>query len=91
MIKGVNKQIVEVNDTGSPFFDKILFILSAAAAEKTDIEIFEHMHKLLNTYDLTSPVFSARKKRQRLKTAAAFLLTAAAGAFLTLVIVKRFF
>ncbi len=29
MVKGVNKTVIEINDTGSPFFEKVVFYVSS--------------------------------------------------------------
>lgn len=86
MIKGVNRQIVEVNDTGSPYFEKIFFILSANAAEKNGAELHCEMRRLLDTYDMKTPVLAGRKKRGFLRRALSLLGAAAAGAAAILLI-----
>lgn len=90
MIKGVNRQIVEVNDTGSPYFEKIFFILSANAAEKNGTELHCEMRRLLDTYDMKTPVFAGRKKHGIFRRALPFLGAAAAGAAAILIIYPFF-
>lgn len=89
MIKGVNRQIVEVNDTGSPYFEKIFFILSPNAAEKSSPELHGEMRRVLGGYDLQSPVFAGKRTR-RLKKLLTLLCAAAAGAGAALLITPLF-
>lgn len=89
MIKGVNRQIVEVNDTGSPYFEKIFFILSANAAEKSSGAVQGEMRKLLDTYDLKTPVRVTGRKG-RAKRALKLLGAAAAGACAAMIIPPLF-
>ena len=35
MLKGINKQIIEVSNPPSPYFDKIIFIVSPSGCEKS--------------------------------------------------------
>lgn len=90
MIKGVNRQIVEVNDTGSPYFEKIFFILSANATEKSGAELHGEMRRLLGSYDLKTPVLAGRQKRCRWRKALLLLGAAAGGACTALLLSPLF-
>ena len=39
MVKGVNKRVIEVNDTGSKFFEKIVFYVTPEYSELTPAQL----------------------------------------------------
>lgn len=39
MVKGVNKRVIEVNDTGSKFFEKIVFYVTPKYSELTPAQL----------------------------------------------------
>jgi hypothetical protein len=41
MVKGVNKRVIEVNDTGSKFFEKIVFYVTPQYSELTPAQLKE--------------------------------------------------
>lgn len=41
MVKGVNKRVIEVNDTGSKFFEKIVFYVTPQYSELTPTQLKE--------------------------------------------------
>lgn len=90
MIKGVNRQIVEVNDTGSPYFDKIFFVLSVNAEAKSGTELNCEMRRLLETYDMQTPVSAGRKRRGTLRRVLTLVGAAAAGAAAILLLAPYF-
>ena len=66
MVKGVNKQIIEINDTGSKYFERVLLFVSPGRSdlshEKLTAEAKEYLLKL-------SPESSSSKSlRQRHKS-----------------------
>ncbi len=39
MVKGVNKRVIEVNNTGNKFFEKIVFYVKAEYGDLTSVEL----------------------------------------------------
>lgn len=71
MIKGVNKSIIEINDTGSEYFEKAILFISANHADDSDKklenkarEYIENAHKppFIPYFDLKED----RKRKRRL-------------------------
>lgn len=75
MIKGVNRQMVEVRETGSEYFERILFIVKPEFSGVKDSKLREQASKITNSAG-APPV----TKRKKLKILSAAKLTAAAGA-----------
>ncbi len=52
MLKGVNKQIIEINDTGSDYFEKVLFFVKPAyyslAQNKLENDAKNYMQGILS-------------------------------------------
>lgn len=89
MIKGVNKNIVEINDTGNIYFERAVLYVSP---EMSDVP-YSHLLKEANEY-LSScvPDFPPCKIRKKISPAAiitvAVLLSAAAALTVLLLISK---
>lgn len=72
MVKGVNKNIIEVNDTGSEFFEKIVFYVSpkfASLGAKSLKKASEEIEKtlLVNQKNSESLRIRVKKKNQKRK------------------------
>ncbi len=86
MVKGVNKTVIEVNDTGSKMFEKVVFFVSPrystlkAAALNKAVREFS-----FNIENQNSPKRSLRK-RVRLKKGAKIFLFSAGAVVLTAVV-----
>jgi hypothetical protein len=73
MVKGVNRQIIEINDTGNRHFERVLLFVSAGSSELTDAELQNKAGEYLKKI---SPEFSKvptlreryRRKYSRKKT-----------------------
>ena len=46
MIKGVNRQVVEVSDTGSEYFERILFIVKPEYATVSEGKVRERVEQI---------------------------------------------
>lgn len=69
MLKGVNKQIIEINDTGSDYFEKILFFVKPAyyslAHSKLETGAKCYMEELLTSgIDRRAYLRKRQKKKQ---------------------------
>ena len=80
MIKGVNHQVVEVNDTASEYFERIIFFVKPEYSFVSEGKIRERASKIANASALPPPTRkSAREKiGSFIKTAAAAVMGAAA-------------
>ena len=91
MVKGVNKNIIEVNDTNNEFFERIVFYL-APKYETLDVKAketaFREMEKLFienvdtKSFDCKKIKFKSKTKRILLFGTGAFLLLGVATALL---------
>lgn len=81
MIKGVNHQVVEVNDTASEYFERIIFFVKPEYSFVSEGKIRERATKIANTATLPPPSRKSRKAKigELFRIAAA----AVAGAIVT--------
>lgn len=85
MIKGINRRIVEVNDTESKYFEKILFIVRTDCQSGDDSELKDEAKRIMQKYQM------CRKKRGRnylIYTILRFCASAAAGAGLVFLLFR---
>lgn len=93
MLRGVNKRIIEVNDTGSDMFEKALFFVKSGK-DISDERLEKEAHRIIGSYFASDTQkehkgylrYTEEKRKRRLIFgffcgAVAFLL-AAAGAWL---------
>lgn len=66
MIKGVNRQIIEITETGNPYFERALLVVRPSFADSSDERIREEAHRLVQAAGGYSGLRQNRKKRQRL-------------------------
>ena len=84
MIKGVNRQVVEVAETGSDYFEKALFFVNPRYYGMTDGKLRERAQTLMNAAGAPPKAKNASKRSK----AALFIeiaASAAAGAIITLI------
>lgn len=74
MIKGVNRQMVEVNQTESEYFERILFIVKPEYAGMHEAKLREQASRIANSAG-APPV----TKKKKFGFASAAKMTAAAG------------
>ncbi len=60
MLRGVNRRIIEINDCGSAYFERAIFILRADAADKSELQLKSEATKLIS--DMSRPPHSKRKR-----------------------------
>lgn len=79
MIKGVNHQVVEVNDTACEYFERIIFFVKPEYSFVSEGKIRERAGKIANSTTLPPPSKKSGKAKLRdfLKIGAAALVGAA--------------
>lgn len=84
MLKGVNRQVVEVAETGSDYFEKALFFVNPKYYGMTDGKLRERAQRLMNTAG-APPRVKDTKKRSKVRLFIEIAASAAAGSILTLI------
>lgn len=87
MIKGINRQVVEVSDTGSEYFEKIMFFVKPEYISLSEGKIKEYAGRIAATS--CAPPKAAKHKTKSLeflKVTASVLL----GSAITLLMVGMF-
>ena len=77
MIKGVNRQVVEVSDTGSEYFERILFIVKPEYATVSEGKVRERVEQIAQATGAPPPT---KAKRKPLLSAAKLPAAASIGA-----------
>lgn len=70
MVKGVNKRVIEVNDTGSKFFEKIVFYVTPQYSELSPSQLKEATEFLSLKLEGNPKRTSLRKRHLRKKRVA---------------------
>ncbi len=83
MLKGVNKQILEITNTESPYFEKIVFFVRPEGAKAEDSVLQSEAQKF--SAQALKPPKTRKTAKDRLLTAACIFLGAGAGAALTVI------
>lgn len=63
MIKGVNHQVVEVNDTACEYFERIIFFVKPEYSFVSEGKIRERAGKIANSTTLPPPSKKSRRAR----------------------------
>ena len=66
MIKGINRQVVEVNETGSEYFEKIMFFVKPEYISLSENKIKEYAGRIAATS--AAPPRAAKIKGRKLET-----------------------
>lgn len=61
MIKGVNRQVIEVSDTGNPYFERALLVVRGDLADSAADRLHEEADRLLHS---TGTYSGLRKSRR---------------------------
>ena len=70
MVKGVNKRVIEVKDTGSKFFEKIVFYITPQYSELTPVQLKEATEFLSLKLEGSPQKTSLRRRHLRKKRVA---------------------
>ena len=86
MIKGINRQMIEITDTGSPYFERALLVVQSDLADISHDTLQSAAHTLMTSAGDCSQL---RRQRARLllREIALSILGAILGAAVTLVVV----
>ncbi|MBQ8209835.1 MAG: hypothetical protein IJZ35_04570 [Clostridia bacterium] len=84
MLKGVNRQVVEVADTGSEYFERALFFVNPKYYGLTDGKLRERAQTLVTSAG-APPKSKQKDSRGKLKTAIVVVASALAGSLLTVI------
>lgn len=84
MIKGINKQILEVTNTESPYFEKIIFFVRPEAQQMNEQALQKEAEKF--SKDMRKPPKTKRSAKQIAATIVYMLLGLGAGAALTFIL-----
>ena len=81
MIKGINRQVVEVRETGCEYFEKIMFFVKPEYISVSEGEIREQAGKIASGAGMP-PITKVKKPKafEVMKLAAVFLLGVVAAA-----------
>lgn len=85
MIKGVNRQIIEVLETGSPCFDKAIFFVKNDFNDQDEKTLQKEAHRIIKQYNVcdlskTGIQISKKEKQKRLGKFLLSVFSAFAGA-----------
>lgn len=86
MIKGVNHQVVEVNDTASEYFERIIFFVKPEYSFVSEGKIRERATKIANSSTMPPP--TKRSRREKIGGFIKIIAAALAGAAVTGVILQ---
>lgn len=84
MIKGVNRQVVEVSETGSDYFERALFFVNPKYYGMTDGKLRERAQTIVKSAG-SPPKAKGAEKRSKIRVFIEIAASAAAGAILTLI------
>mgnify|MGYP007121302802 CR=1 FL=1 len=85
MIKGINRQMIEITDTGSPYFERALLVVQPDMSTADDATLHREAHEVLCGVDSCSHL---RRQHRRLLISRLLLivLSGVGGAALTLLL-----
>lgn len=66
MIKGINRQMIEVTDTGNEYFERALLVVRPACSDFADEQLRQEARRLLRTAGGYEGIRRARR-RQRIR------------------------
>ena len=84
MIKGINKQILEVTNTESEYFEKIIFFVRPASSNMSESKLQEEAEKI--SKKIKKPPKEKKSFKQLLTTGIYMFLGLGAGCALTFII-----
>ncbi len=83
MLKGVNKRILEITNTESQYFEKIIFFVRPSGANVSDSALQKEAERFSKL--ATKPPRVRKSTKEKLSTALCIVLGAGAGAALTVI------
>lgn len=91
MIKGVNRRIIEVHETGSLCFDKAIFFVKSEFSEQDEKRLQREAQRIIKQYNVcdlskTGIEFSKKEKQKRTKNIFLSVSSAFAGAIILYIV-----
>ncbi|MDE5995162.1 MAG: hypothetical protein K2G60_06585 [Oscillospiraceae bacterium] len=87
MVKGINRQVLELNDTGSRYFEKAFFFVKPEYSRESESVLRQSALRAVNE-GLSVPKSRRQKVKSKIALFAELLVSAGAGAIITAVIIK---
>lgn len=87
MVKGINRQVLELNDTGSRYFEKAFFFVKPEYSRESESVLRQSALRAVNE-GLGVPKNRRQKVKSKIALFAELLVSAGAGAIITAVIIK---
>ena len=88
MVKGVNKNVIEINDTGSEFFERIVFYVSPRFCNLSAKRLLKETDKFTFDYEKRQPRRNTLRRRM-IKRRRRFVLGLCAAAAAVIYVVLR--
>lgn len=68
MVKGTNRTVIEINDTGNKMFEKVILFVSAEYGNISSKKLKEESLRMISNYQITPEIKTIRQyyKRRRL-------------------------
>lgn len=94
MVKGVNKTVIEVNNTGSKIFDRIVFYVTAQYGNLSAKELLKATEQFTFQFDKRSgrgyKKLRRRMMRKRILSVFAIVVASVVSIILALTLIKHF-
>lgn len=87
MVKGINRQVLELNDTGSRYFEKAFFFVKPEYSRESESVLRQSALRAVNE-GLGVPKSRRQKIKSKAVRLAELLISAGAGAVITALIIK---
>ena len=87
MVKGINRQVLELNDTGSRYFEKAFFFVKPEYSRESESVLRQSALRAVND-GLGVPKSRRQKIKSKVSLFAELLISAGAGAVITALIIK---
>ncbi len=84
MLKGVNRQVLEITGTDNPYFEKILFFVKPEYINEDGAKLKSQAEQVAKT--VQKPPRMKKSKREIRRLAVQFAICLAAGAVITLIL-----
>lgn len=88
MVKGVNKTVIEINDTGSNFFEKVILFVTPQYSGMNTRRLKYEADKIICTYSCRATSVRQKYKRRRILACLAASV-AAAGIITALILIFK--
>lgn len=87
MVKGINRQVLELNDTGSRYFEKAFFFVKPEYSRESESVLRQSALRAVNE-GLGAPKSRRQKVKSKIALFAELLVSAGAGAIITAAVIK---